>query len=167
MLSDHYCDCGCGELTTLYRGKYRRFISGHNGRGKPKKPKKPTSDGYELIYLPNHPFCQSDGYIRRHRLIMEKFIGRYLRPDEEIHHIDFNKENNHISNLQILSKEEHARLHGYVDTSGRRCSDCNSTITRWDKRGWYDWFDDHKGGWRCRKCHRKWKYYNKKDLNKR
>lgn len=31
---NHLCECGCGEEVTVYRGKPRRFVSGHNGRGK-------------------------------------------------------------------------------------------------------------------------------------
>jgi DNA mismatch endonuclease, patch repair protein len=29
-----YCGCGCGELTNIYRGKSRKFIAGHQARGK-------------------------------------------------------------------------------------------------------------------------------------
>lgn len=29
------CECGCGVETTKYYGIIRRFIHGHNGRGKP------------------------------------------------------------------------------------------------------------------------------------
>jgi DNA mismatch endonuclease (patch repair protein) len=28
-----YCKCGCGELTTIYRGKPRKFVKGHQARG--------------------------------------------------------------------------------------------------------------------------------------
>jgi hypothetical protein len=28
-----YCECGCGDLTNIYRGKFRRFIKGHQARG--------------------------------------------------------------------------------------------------------------------------------------
>jgi G:T-mismatch repair DNA endonuclease (very short patch repair protein) len=30
---DGYCECGCGELTNIYRGKPRKFIAGHQARG--------------------------------------------------------------------------------------------------------------------------------------
>jgi len=30
---DGYCQCGCGELTSIYRGNPRRFIAGHQARG--------------------------------------------------------------------------------------------------------------------------------------
>ena len=28
------CECGCGRETTIYHGKHRRFINGHNRRGR-------------------------------------------------------------------------------------------------------------------------------------
>ena len=31
-----YCECNCGQITTFFRGNYKKYISGHNGRGKPK-----------------------------------------------------------------------------------------------------------------------------------
>lgn len=46
-----------------------------------------------------------------HRYIVENHIGRKLLKNEQIHHIDGNKLNNCLSNLQILDKNEHMRLH--------------------------------------------------------
>lgn len=31
---NNHCECGCGEETTIFRGKPRRFVYGHNCRGK-------------------------------------------------------------------------------------------------------------------------------------
>lgn len=42
---------------------------------------------------------------------MENYIGRLLTPDEVVHHKDHNKKNNDISNLELLTVEEHNRLH--------------------------------------------------------
>jgi len=39
----------------------------------------------------------------------------FLNPHTEIHHKDFNRLNNTLQNLEALSKEEHARLHYYID----------------------------------------------------
>ena len=46
-----------------------------------------------------------------HRVIAEKMIGRPLRPDEVVHHIDRNKRNNVPENLQVMTRSEHTRLH--------------------------------------------------------
>lgn len=51
--------------------------------------------------------------MKEHRLVMEKHLGRKLRSDEIIHHKDHNRSNNDISNLEIMTRSEHSRLHAY------------------------------------------------------
>jgi len=46
-----------------------------------------------------------------HRIVAEKIIGRKLRSDEVVHHIDGNKHNNKPENLMIMSQSEHIKLH--------------------------------------------------------
>lgn len=55
-------------------------------------------------------------YVKRdgrheHRTVVENLLGRKLRRDEIVHHIDHNKRNNDPSNLHVMSQSEHARLH--------------------------------------------------------
>jgi hypothetical protein len=45
------------------------------------------------------------------RVIMENYLGRKLEDYEEVHHKDGNPLNNDIDNLEVLTKEEHLRLH--------------------------------------------------------
>ena len=49
-------------------------------------------------------------YQYTHRLVMEKKLGRKLKPDEIVDHIDGNASNNAPSNLRVLSKAEHNKL---------------------------------------------------------
>jgi uncharacterized protein (DUF1330 family) len=67
--------------------------------------------GYRMIRVTTeHPFTYR-GYIREHRLVVEKQVGRVLEPDEHIHHIDGDKLNNNFDNLLIVSPSEHAKIH--------------------------------------------------------
>ncbi len=70
-----------------------------------------SSHGYIQILMPNHPYCDIRGYVYEHRLVMEKHLGRYLSPNEIVHHLDENKTNNSIENLKIMTNEEHIKLH--------------------------------------------------------
>jgi hypothetical protein len=71
-----------------------------------------TPQGYIYAHQPNHPLCTKDGYVREHRLIMEKYIGRYLTQIEKVHHINEIKDDNRIENLMLLANlSEHTKLH--------------------------------------------------------
>jgi hypothetical protein len=52
-----------------------------------------------------------------HVVLIEKKIKRHIRSNECIHHIDGCKSNNSISNLKILTKSEHSRLHRLQEMS--------------------------------------------------
>lgn len=56
-----------------------------------------------------------------HRVIMEEYLGRELSPEEVVHHIDGNKQNNDISNLKLMTRSEHIREHLEAG-GGRLCS---------------------------------------------
>lgn len=73
--------------------------------------KKTRKDGYIAIYFPDHPKSNKDGYIMEHDLVMECFIGRWLKDDEVVHHKNKIKNDNRIENLQLMSFREHASYH--------------------------------------------------------
>lgn len=52
---------------------------------------------------------------RLHTYIYEKYNGE-IPKGMQIHHIDHNKDNNDISNLQMVSRKEHDRIH-YLEMS--------------------------------------------------
>lgn len=45
------------------------------------------------------------------RLLMANKLGRPLKADEDVHHIDGNKENNSLDNLTVVKHGEHQREH--------------------------------------------------------
>lgn len=73
--------------------------------------KKIRSDGYICIYFPDHPKSTKDGYIMEHDLVMECFIGRWLKDDEIVHHKNKKRNDNRIENLQLMTFKEHASFH--------------------------------------------------------
>jgi len=75
------------------------------------------NDGYVLIHSPNHPHADRQGYVREHRLIMEEMIGRYLTPQEYVHHINGIPDDNHKENLELISPTNHSLYK-------RMCSHC-------------------------------------------
>ncbi len=51
------------------------------------------------------------GYRFEHRVVVERHIGRKLRKQEVIHHLNGIKTDNRIENLRIMSPSEHSKLH--------------------------------------------------------
>lgn len=101
--------------------KTRRIISGH-GRWVI-----PTPQGYKGS-------TQINGrYVYEHRYLMEQQLGRLLRKDEVVHHINGDPLDNRIENLKVLGKAAHAQQHGYA--RGRyvveiRCPECDKVFKR-------------------------------------
>jgi len=76
-------------------------------------------DGYVVLQgkmFSDYKGKKSRNGIPKHRYVMEQYLGRLLRSDEVVHHIDRNKLNNDISNLQLVTKEEHMRIHQELET---------------------------------------------------
>lgn len=72
-----------------------------------------TYDGKKFSRRSNGYYALTyDNRIFMHRYVWEKCNG--LIPDGfDIHHIDEDKSNNQISNLECLPKSDHARKHGF------------------------------------------------------
>jgi len=74
-------------------------------------------NGYIRVRCPDHPRAKcGEGYVYEHILIMEKHLGRYLKKGEQVHHIDFNKKNNVLSNLMLFpSPSAHMKYHAELN----------------------------------------------------
>ena len=71
-----------------------------------------TIKGYVFIRKPHHPNIIMGGYIFEHRLVIEKYIKRYLGRKESVHHLDEIKSNNAPNNLMAFTSESaHQRFH--------------------------------------------------------
>ena len=113
-----------------------RMGSGKRGKSKGRVA---HSAGYMTIYAPYHPaVTKPKPYVLEHRLVMEKHIGRYLRSDEVVHHINGNRADNRIENLKLFTNHAaHMKHHGGGGWAVKydRCVKCGTTERRHNALG--------------------------------
>lgn len=64
-----------------------------------------VKDGYRYVLVGYRH------YEPEHRVLMERSLGRRLRPDEHVHHRNHDILDNRLSNLTVLTRSEHAKHH--------------------------------------------------------
>ena len=108
---------------------------------------------YVMVKTHVHPYRSQDNYVPLQRWVVEKDIGRYLKPvvryksgkkkgkikerGELVHHIDMDKKNNDISNLMICNgMGHHQDVHATYNTICQELMSRN--IVGFDKeKGYY------------------------------
>lgn len=152
---EQLCACGCGQQTSealdkdgRFRG-YKKYVAGHISietkekrrlgiraarvaHTKPDFSRRITNRGnnsYWEIKVPNHRRWKLE-----HRHIIEEEVGRTLRTNEHVHHIDGDGLNNSRENLVLMSASDHTRLTGkqyggpstFMKGKPHRCPVCRS-----------------------------------------
>src|SRR6266487_4555510 len=83
--SKDICKCGrpkqvksatcsaCTSNSTVFNGNWKGGRSRHKA-------------GYVVVRKPGHPRARGSLYVFEHILVMENLLGRYLLPEETVHH---------------------------------------------------------------------------------
>ncbi len=68
------------------------------------------SSGYIFIWSPYHPYANTANYVKENRLVVEKHIGRFLKPEESCHHRNGIKDDNRPENLMAFKSDRAHQL---------------------------------------------------------
>lgn len=116
------------------KGNHQYGLKGNKNSSFKNKPlpKKNGSQCDIWVYCPDNPYANKSGRVRLHRRIVEiyaehferKFFDEvngklYLKKHLYVHHIDGNHNNNEFTNLQIVTRAEHRRLHNLMKAPTR------------------------------------------------
>jgi|tagenome__1003787_1003787.scaffolds.fasta_scaffold20729567_2 hypothetical protein len=105
--SHDLCACGARKVKSSVTCASCRSEAGpHNSnwRGGRTRHKR----GYVMIWVPGHPraLTGKGQYVFEHILVMEEILGRYLLPEENVHHRNGAKDDNRPENLELWTRPQ-------------------------------------------------------------
>ena len=129
----HYCSRECFRIA---KHEYMKGEGNHQYGLRGKKNDSWYSDrrisryGYIQVRCLDHPFKRHGDFVFEHRLVAEKYLlngenaieidgKKYLKPEYEVHHINFDRTDNRKENLMVLTHKEHKEIHSRLNPRKR------------------------------------------------
>jgi hypothetical protein len=78
-----------------------------------------TGHGYNWIYMLGKKTNFKSGWLQEHVFVASHF-DREPRSGECVHHKDFNRKNNHPSNLVVMNESDHQKYHAQLNNKNKR-----------------------------------------------
>lgn len=118
-----FCSKRCGVLGKL-QNRADRAPNWKGGRSS-----SPGTNGYVRIRMPGHPRTTAKNhYVLEHIVVMERVLGRYLLPNERVHHRNGRRDDNRPENLELWKMKDPPG----VRAADHHCPGCQCDRSRGD-----------------------------------
>jgi len=118
--------------------------------GKFQREKDVPSSGWIHKSINARYICINGAEVLEHRFVMEQHLGRPLKKHEAVHHVNEDRLDNRIENLQLMTKSEHSTHHNTGKSrKGQLTEDGRRRKSEASKRAWVNGSFDN----RCKKNH--------------
>jgi len=101
------CRSCCGKMNIVKNVNQEKTAESNRRRGREQNAdKNPNWKGGYITKKGYRVLRKNGKYIFEHRYVMQEHVGRKLLPTENVHHINGNKADNRIENLELWTRAQ-------------------------------------------------------------